>query len=157
MLGFGYMLLVMLIVATISIAENSRTHEGIVPGTTYQRVPLGQDALELIADSWAIIVFQFYSLTIIPIICVPIFPMCKRFFVLPLCKRLFHNLTSLYNSIHEKFIFNNKRTRTVASIFACENLSCLVNLSKNRLIQFDIISSIVWWVEYVSSARSRAR
>lgn len=46
------MLLVMLIVATISIAENSRTHEGLVPSSTYRRrVPLGQEALDLIAET----------------------------------------------------------------------------------------------------------
>lgn len=48
MLGFGYMLLVMLIAATISIAEHSRTHEGVVPESSEQRVPVGQEALELI-------------------------------------------------------------------------------------------------------------
>lgn len=50
MLGFGYMLLVMLIVATISLAEHSRTHEGVVPSSQpcYQRVQYGQEALELI-------------------------------------------------------------------------------------------------------------
>lgn len=51
MLAFGYMLLVMLIVATISLAENSRTHEGLVPSSTHRRVPLGQEALDLIKDS----------------------------------------------------------------------------------------------------------
>lgn len=45
------MLLVMLIVATISIAENSRTHEGILPSSSYRRVPLGQEALDLIVES----------------------------------------------------------------------------------------------------------
>jgi hypothetical protein len=49
MLEFGYMLLVMLIVATISIAENSRTHEGFIPRSTRQRVSIGQDALDLIS------------------------------------------------------------------------------------------------------------
>ena len=49
MLEFGYMLLVMLIAATISIAENSRTHEGLVPSSTRQRVPIGQEALDLIS------------------------------------------------------------------------------------------------------------
>jgi hypothetical protein len=48
MLGFGYMLLVMLIAATISIAENSRTYEGLVPSSTRQRVPIAQEALDLI-------------------------------------------------------------------------------------------------------------
>ncbi|KZS21989.1 putative Splicing factor 3B subunit [Daphnia magna] len=51
MLGFGYMLLVMLIVATISIAENSRTHEGLVPSSARHRVAIGQEALDLITDS----------------------------------------------------------------------------------------------------------
>jgi hypothetical protein len=51
MLGFGYMLLVMLIVATISIAENSRTHEGLLPSSTRLRVPVGQEALDLIPYS----------------------------------------------------------------------------------------------------------
>ncbi len=44
MLGFGYMLLVMLIIATISIAETSRTYEGIVP-----EIPVGQEALDMIS------------------------------------------------------------------------------------------------------------
>jgi len=51
MLGFGYMLLVMLIVATISLAEHSRTHEGLLPSSQpcyQQRVQYGQEALELI-------------------------------------------------------------------------------------------------------------
>ena len=45
------MLLVMLIVATISIAENSRTHEGLIPRTTRQRLSIGQDALDLISQT----------------------------------------------------------------------------------------------------------
>ncbi len=49
MLGFGYMLLVMLIVATISIAENSRTHEGLLPSSVFHHaVPIGQEALDLV-------------------------------------------------------------------------------------------------------------
>lgn len=52
MLGFGYMLLVMLIVATISIAENSRTHEGLVPGPPCpERIIIAQEALDLIIES----------------------------------------------------------------------------------------------------------
>ena len=43
MLGFGYLLLVMMIIATISIAETSRTHEGQIA----TEVPFGQEALEL--------------------------------------------------------------------------------------------------------------
>ena len=39
-----------LIVATISLAENSRTREGLVPSLTRQ-VPRGQEALDLITDS----------------------------------------------------------------------------------------------------------
>ena len=45
MLGFGYMLLVMLIIATISIAETSRTYEGIVP-----ELAVGQEALDMISE-----------------------------------------------------------------------------------------------------------
>ena len=55
MLGFGYMLLVMLIAATISIAEHSRTHIGLVPDSPeQQRVPIGQEALELIKTPLAV-------------------------------------------------------------------------------------------------------
>ena len=50
MLGFGYMLLVMLIVATISIAENSRTHEGLLPSSALHQAPIGQEALDLISE-----------------------------------------------------------------------------------------------------------
>ena len=45
MLGFGYKLLVMLIIATISIAETSRTYEGIVP-----ELAVGQEALDMISE-----------------------------------------------------------------------------------------------------------
>lgn len=45
MLGFGYLLLVMMIIATISIAETSRTHEGLVA-----EVPYGQEALDLSSE-----------------------------------------------------------------------------------------------------------
>lgn len=62
MLAFGYMLLVMLIVATISLAENSRTHEGLVPSSTHRRVPLGQEALDLIKDSWDFFYRTFCSI-----------------------------------------------------------------------------------------------
>lgn len=47
MLAFGYVLIVMLIAATISIAEHSRTSDGVA----LSQVPYGRDALELIADS----------------------------------------------------------------------------------------------------------
>ena len=46
MVVFGYMLLVMLIIATISIAETSRTHEG-----TAVEAPYGQEALDLVSDA----------------------------------------------------------------------------------------------------------
>ena len=52
MLGFGYMLLVMLIIATVSLAEHSRTHEGLKPNAVQrqQRIHFGQEALDLIRD-----------------------------------------------------------------------------------------------------------
>jgi len=46
MVGFGYLLLVMMIIATISIAETSRTYEGLVA-----EVPYGQEALDLSHES----------------------------------------------------------------------------------------------------------
>lgn len=53
MLAFGYVLIVMLIAATISIAEHSRTSEGVALNQLQHdvRVPYGRDALELINDS----------------------------------------------------------------------------------------------------------
>lgn len=50
MLDFGFLLLAMLIAATISIAEHSRTHEGVSP-RLIQPVPVGQEALDLICNS----------------------------------------------------------------------------------------------------------
>lgn len=46
MLGFGYVLLVMMIIATISIAETSRTHEGLLIG---DEVYKAEEALDLIS------------------------------------------------------------------------------------------------------------
>jgi hypothetical protein len=57
------MLLVMLIVATISIAENSRTHEGLLPCSARQRVVIGQEALDLIFESWIPIKICSYTCT----------------------------------------------------------------------------------------------
>lgn len=53
MLAFGYVLIVMLIAATISIAEHSRTSDGVALNhrANTDAVPYGREALDLIPDA----------------------------------------------------------------------------------------------------------